>query len=93
MSKVSLKVLKDMFPADEPAFKPPFYVETDSDGEVHIRDAEDDVLTTFCRYTQMPINDERALAAEVSYWEREAHRIVAALNASYLSTPHTPTGE
>ncbi|AQS61748.1 hypothetical protein AGRHK599_LOCUS1250 [Rhizobium rhizogenes] len=80
---LSLKVLKDIFPKNEPAFEAPFRVETDKDGEVHIRDAQGDILATFARYTQMPISDERALAYEVAYWEIEANRIVAALNASY----------
>lgn len=84
---ISLKTLKELFPKNEPTFKPPFYVETDKDGEVHIYDAEDDVLVTFCHYTQMPISDDRALAAEISYWEAEAGRLVTALNAAYPSTP------
>jgi hypothetical protein len=85
---LSLKTLRELFPKDEPAFRPPFYVETDSGAEVHIYDADDDVVVSFCRYTQMPIGDDRALAAEVSYWEAEAARLVAALNAAYPS----PTG-
>lgn len=84
---ISLKILKEMFPKDKPAFEAPFRVETDEDGEVHIYDAQDDILATFARYTQMPINDERALAYEVSYWEGEARRVVAALNASYPTAP------
>jgi hypothetical protein len=84
---LSLKTLRDLFPKDEPAFRPPFYVETDSGGEVHIYDADDDAVATFCTCTQMPIGDDRALAAEVAYWEAEAGRLVAALNAAYPSAP------
>lgn len=80
---LSLKTLRELFPKDEPAFRPPFYVETDKGGEVHIYDADDTVLTTFCRYTQLPIDDDRALAAEVAYWQAEATRLVVALNAAY----------
>ncbi|MBX5130714.1 hypothetical protein HJB53_29950 [Rhizobium lentis] len=82
---LSLKTLRELFPKDEPAFKPPFHVETDEDGEVHIYDAENEVVANFCRYTQLPIDDDRALAAEVSYWEAEAGRLVTALNATYPS--------
>ncbi|WLR90883.1 hypothetical protein [Shinella zoogloeoides] len=80
---LSLKTLRDLFPKDEPAFRPPFYVETCDGLEVHIYDADDMILLTFCRYTQLPIGDERALAAEVAYWREEAGRLVAALNAAY----------
>lgn len=82
---LSLKTLRELFPKDEPAFKPPFYVETNGDGEIIIYDADDDALLTFCTHTQLPINDDRALAAEVSYWEIEAGRLVTALNAAYPS--------
>lgn len=82
---LSLKTLRELFPKDEPAFRPPFYVETTEDGEVHIYDAEDDALLTFCTHTQLPIDDDRALAAEVSYWEVEAGRLVTALNTAYPS--------
>ena len=82
---LSLKTLRNLFPKDEPAFKPPFRVETDKDGEVHIYDAGDDVVTTFCTHTQMPLDDDRALAAEVAYWEIEAGRLAAALNIAYPS--------
>lgn len=88
---LSLKTLRELFPKDEPAFRPPFHVETDSDGEVHIYDADDDVVTTFCRYTQLPIGDDRALAAEVAYWQAEAGRLVVALNTAYPS-PSIPKG-
>lgn len=90
---LSLKILREMFPKDEPAFKPPFYVEKNSDGEVHIYDADDDVLLTFCTHTQLPIDDDRALAAEVPYWEIEAGRLVTALNAAYPSPQTRERGE
>jgi hypothetical protein len=91
---LSLKTIRDLFPTDLPAFRPPFHVETDKGGEVHIYDSEDTVLCTFCRYTQMPIGDDRALAAEVSYWEAEANRLVAALNVAYpLTSPSTENME
>ncbi|MBO9428097.1 hypothetical protein [Sulfitobacter sp. R18_1] len=80
---LSLKDLERIFPADEPAFTPPFHVHADENGEVHIYDAEDALFTSFCRVTQMPIGDDRALRAEEAYWEKEAGRIVIALNAAY----------
>jgi hypothetical protein len=79
---LSLEDLDRLFPADEPEFTPPFHVHT-ADGEVHIYDSKDALFSTFCRVTQMPIGDDRALRAEEAYWEREAGRIVTALNAAY----------
>lgn len=83
MGKLRLKTLRELFPKDEPAFKPPFCVETDKYGEVHIFDGNGDTLLAFCNYTQVPLDDDRALAAEFAYWEAEAARIVTALNAAY----------
>lgn len=81
---LSLRILRDLFPKDKPAFQPPFVVDRDECGEVHILDQQGDFLLTFCRYTQLPIDDDRALKMEVDYWEEEAKRIVLALNVAYL---------
>jgi hypothetical protein len=83
MGVISLDRLAAIFPENEPNFTPPFRVHTDDFTEVHIYDTGDNLLCTFCRVTQLPINDDRALAAEVRYWEIEAGRVVAALNAAY----------
>lgn len=84
---VSLETLEYLYPKDEPAFHRPFCVKTGVDGEVFIYDAKGDVVTVFCRHAQMPINDDRALAAEVSFWTAEGGRLITALNASYPSSP------
>ena len=83
---LSIKTIQQLFPKNEPAFVSPFHVETDKDGLVHIFDATNNRLTTFCECTQLPINDERAIAAEISYWQDEANRLVNALNMTYPKT-------
>lgn len=80
---LSEEALSKLFPQGEPAFSPPFYVDADKHGEVHIYDANDALLATFCRYTQMPLGDDNALEAEVAYWQAEAKRLIFALNSSY----------
>ena len=70
---------------NEPAFTPPFYVEVNKYKEVHIYDSDNALFSSFCTHTQLPLNDEEALAQEVEYWRQEAEKIAVALNASYQS--------
>ena len=84
---LSLKDIRSMFPKDKPAFSPPFYAERNKHDEVHVYDAGDDCVMSFCTHTQIALDDNRGLEAEVSYWEAEARRIVSALNVAYLKGP------
>lgn len=83
--------LSRLFPTSRPVFCPPFYVETDDHDVVHIYDSNNARLTTFCTHTQLPIDDDRAIAAEIAYWQAEAERLVAALNASYPTPQKDPS--
>ena len=69
-------------PYSRPHYRPPFYTET-SYGVVYIYDADDKHVLDFCETTQIPIGDKEAQLEEVKYWQKEATRIVKALNNSY----------
>lgn len=85
-AKLKPSTLAKLFPMDEPHFTKPFGVWTDGHASVHLVDAADNIVATFADRTQLPLGDERALAAELAYWEAEAQRLADALNIGYKET-------